>query len=142
MVQLGKTVLLGKRVMLDHLGQADLLAEGDQALQDLPGSTGWQEELGLLGQRALKVLLDFLGQPALMDPQVSLVPSPMAAETFCVQPSALLVLPVLLGCLASRVTQDTKETRASLGRMERRVHRGLLALQESQEPWVCRAHVV
>jgi len=128
--------------MLDHLGQLDLLAEGDQELQDYPELMGYQAESGQRVLQVLRVLLVFLVLLALMDLLVFLVLSPMAAETFCVLPSVLLVQPVLPGCQDSRDTLVIKETREKLGKLERRVTRVHLGHQVSQELWDCRVLVV
>jgi len=128
--------------MLDLPGQLDLLAEGDQALQDYPELMAYLAEKGQRVLQVLKVLQVFLDLMALMDLLVFLALSPMAAETFCVLPSVPLVHLVLRGCLDSRATQVIKETREKLGKLERRVTRVHLVHQVFQELWDCRAHVV
>jgi len=128
--------------MLDLLGQLDLLAEGDQALQDYPEQMAYQAEKGQRVLRVLKVLQVFLGLLAPMDLLVFLALSPTAAETSCVLPSVRPVQLVHQGCQDSRATQVTKETREKLGKLERRVTRVSLVRQVFQEPWDCRARVV
>lgn len=142
MVLLGRTDPRGKQVNLDLLAHLDLLAEGDQELQDYLEPTDCQAESDRRVQRVLKVFQDFLDLRALTDLQVFPVLFKILVVTFCVLRSALLVLLVLPGCQDSRVTPGTKETRGSLERMERRVTLAHRVHQVFQALWVCRAHVV
>lgn len=128
--------------MSDLQDRLDLLAEGDQELQDYLELTGYQVESDLRDQWVLRVFQDFPDLLAPMDPQVFLVLFMISTVTFCALLSALLVPLVLLGCQDSRVTPDTKETRESLERTERGVTLVHRARQVFQALWVCRVHVV
>lgn len=127
---------------LDLLGHLDLLAEGDQELQDYLEPMGCQAESDPRVHQVLRALQDFPDLLALMDHQVFLVLFMILAVTFCVLQSAPLVPLVLLGCQDSRVTQGTKEIRGRLENMERKVTLVHLDHQVFLGLWVCRAHVV
>ncbi|CAL8250696.1 unnamed protein product [Arctogadus glacialis] len=138
----GRTAPQETRVMPDHLGQVDLLAEGDQELQGCREPTACQAEWDHRAQQALKVLQGLLALSALMDPQVFLALFLMAVGIFCVPPFVPMARLVLLGCQDSKDTQAIRETKENSAKTGRRVSLARLVLQVLLVLWVCRAHVV